>query len=182
MKGITIRQPWASAILAGLKRYENRSWVPRQLREGRPCWLALHAGRLDPALDQVVGAQEVPESVVGEIGGAGWAKPVRHWDLVREHWPTMPPRDRLPTGSVVGAVEFVGWSRVENLAPDPWATGPMCWEVGRTVVLSTPMPMRGALGLFDVPDAVVEACRVAWRATAQLSRTRMPAGMHIETG
>lgn len=62
MKALTVRQPWASLIVAGLKDVENRSWpVPKTLwtRNLRPSWpngdlvdydsplpfrLAIHAG------------------------------------------------------------------------------------------------------------------------------------------
>ena len=40
MRALTIHQPYASAILAGVKRVENRRWALK-----RPQWLALHAGR-----------------------------------------------------------------------------------------------------------------------------------------
>lgn len=39
MKILTVRQPWATAIMAGGKTIENRVWMPRQL--GR---IAIHAG------------------------------------------------------------------------------------------------------------------------------------------
>lgn len=46
MQAITIKQPWASAIAAGLKRIENRSWRPAAA--SLPLQLAVHAGaRLD---------------------------------------------------------------------------------------------------------------------------------------
>ncbi len=40
MKAITIRQPWASLIAAGIKQVENRSWRPAVT----PLTLAVHAG------------------------------------------------------------------------------------------------------------------------------------------
>ena len=46
MQALTIKQPWASAIAAGMKRIENRSWQPAAQR--LPLQLAIHAGaRLD---------------------------------------------------------------------------------------------------------------------------------------
>lgn len=39
-RAITVRQPWGSAIIAGIKRVENRSWAPSQ---PLPVWLWLHA-------------------------------------------------------------------------------------------------------------------------------------------
>lgn len=48
MQALTIKQPWASAIAAGLKRIENRSWRPAAAT--LPLQFAVHAGaRLDRA-------------------------------------------------------------------------------------------------------------------------------------
>jgi hypothetical protein len=48
MLALTIKQPWASAIAAGLKRIENRTWRPAAAR--LPLQVAVHAGvRLDRA-------------------------------------------------------------------------------------------------------------------------------------
>jgi hypothetical protein len=40
MKPLSIRQPWAWAIVAGLKRYENRTWTTPYRRP-----LLIHAGQ-----------------------------------------------------------------------------------------------------------------------------------------
>ena len=40
MKAITVRQPWASMIVRGIKRVENRTWCPN----GHRGPLAIHAG------------------------------------------------------------------------------------------------------------------------------------------
>jgi len=48
LKALTIKQPWASAIAAGHKRIENRSWRPAAT--SLPLQIAVHAGsRLDRA-------------------------------------------------------------------------------------------------------------------------------------
>ncbi len=44
LRALTVRQPWAWAIVAGLKDIENRTWATR--RRGR---ILIHAGRLDDA-------------------------------------------------------------------------------------------------------------------------------------
>lgn len=48
MQALTIKQPWASAIAAGHKRIENRSWRPAAA--SLPLQFAVHAGaRVDRA-------------------------------------------------------------------------------------------------------------------------------------
>lgn len=42
MKALTVRQPWASLIMAGVKDIENRTW--RTKHRGK---LTIHAGRAD---------------------------------------------------------------------------------------------------------------------------------------
>lgn len=41
MKALSIRQPWAWAIVQGLKPVENRTWAPRHVGE-----LLIHAGQM----------------------------------------------------------------------------------------------------------------------------------------
>ncbi len=61
VKALTVRQPWASLIIAGYKDVENRSWTTSY--RGR---LAVHAGRtldkegLDEYADLVESLGELP--------------------------------------------------------------------------------------------------------------------------
>ena len=43
IKGLSITQPWASAIVLGSKRIENRTWRPPEDMMGE--YLALHASK-----------------------------------------------------------------------------------------------------------------------------------------
>lgn len=42
MQAITIKQPWAAAIVHGPKRVENRTWIPRLADREQ---IAIHAGK-----------------------------------------------------------------------------------------------------------------------------------------
>lgn len=164
MLALTVKQPWASALCAGVKPVENRSWAPKALRNGEALWVAVHAGTLDRALDQAVAPRPVEEGPVGDVGGSGWQRPVTGWDRLREEaWPAMPERGRLPTRAVIGAVCFQGLARVEDLPPDPWTVGPLCWQVADFLRLAQPVPMSGALGLWPLPEEVAEKLREAFR-------------------
>ena len=50
MKALTVRQPWASLIAAGVKTIETRSWSSEYRGP-----LAIHAGKHRPAHDEAVG-------------------------------------------------------------------------------------------------------------------------------
>lgn len=57
MKALTVRQPWASLIIAGVKDVENRTW--RTSYRGR---LLIHAGRGRDTCDH-----EVPDDLPGGV-------------------------------------------------------------------------------------------------------------------
>ncbi len=116
MKAITIRQPWASLIMAGIKTVENRTW--RTSYRGP---LLIHAG---------AGTDREAMARYGHLL-PGW-----------------------PAGVILGTVDLTGCVRDH---PSPWAE-PDCWNwlLARPRPLAVPVPARGRLGLWDVPDALAE--------------------------
>jgi hypothetical protein len=135
MKALTIKQPWAWAIMAGLKTAENRSWFTPH--RGR---LLIHAGaRIDA------------RSVVGDVFAAAGA--------------VLPTE--LATGVILGTVDLVSICSPRELAGDPWAFGPWCWRLENPQPFAEPIPWRGQLGLFDVPDSVLPACAFDQSKTAR---------------
>ena len=128
---ITIKQPFASAILALKKLVENRSWGKRKAgagglslpNNGRNVWLALHASGT-AATDSPTDAH------------------AHHLQLLRREWPTMPPIRSLPTSAILG---FFHVSEVLDAIPtDPQAVGPQCWRI--TAVIRLDQPLRGVAG------------------------------------
>ncbi len=62
-----------------------------------------------------------------------------------------------PTG-IVGVVEFgqsIGPRDPE--AADPWFVGPVGWHIRDVLALPSPIPCRGAQGLWNVPPGIVDA-------------------------
>lgn len=132
LKAITVKQPWASALLL-LKNVENRTQM-----FGYRGPLAIHAAKVD------------------DEGGYGDAR----IKTIAEHGhPQFVSRD-LPRGAVVGVVDLVDchWHRL-GCCGTPWATteagvthlvreSPRC--------IATPVPARGFLGLWDLPADVAD--------------------------
>lgn len=42
-RALTLKRPWAQAIIYGPKRIENRRWTPEKVKP--PFWMAIHAGQ-----------------------------------------------------------------------------------------------------------------------------------------
>lgn len=158
LQALTLWQPWASAIAAGVKLYENRTWAPARLRERppRPMWTALHAGAtVDRGLSR-------PER--GYRFGRGWS-------MLRDLWPGLPGgRDYPWPRGFLGLVRYdVAEPYVdgEPCRDDPWCSGPWCWRVGRVVLLPEPIPLNGGQGLWNVPDELLPTFRDLLRANPE---------------
>lgn len=129
MKALTIWQPWASLIISGHKRVENRRWLTHYRGP-----LAIHAARqVDPEADDILSAAGVTppaDAPRGVILGV-----VDVVDVVRFG-------SRLP-----GFDEY-------NLGPDLFAWGPYCWILRNPRPLATPIPARGQPGLWDFRETM----------------------------
>ncbi|NIO69360.1 MAG: ASCH domain-containing protein [Anaerolineae bacterium] len=127
MKAISIRQPWAELILQGRRTIEPRTW--QTTYRGR---IAIHA------------SQTVEEEACVAYG--------------------LDPA-RVARGALVGTVELVGilpldergWEalRDQHLSLRDFP-GPMFgWRLEDPQRLPQPIPMRGRMSLFNVPDEVI---------------------------
>ena len=149
MKALTIKPPWSFAISHGPKRIENRTWE-RSYRGP----LAIHAGK-------------------------GWDEDGEDSLLVQQAWmdagyelrTLMPKRAGIPMGAVVAVADLVDICSAKVPGPDfefyancgcgPWAArGQYHWKLTNVRPLAEPVPCKGALGLWTLPDEV-EAAVVA---------------------
>lgn len=138
MKCISLLQPYASAIIVGPKRVENRPRSMFAVPEGG-IWVGIHASK-------------------------GWWD--IDWSLWRRDWPTasMLQRD-YPRGVVLGAAHVVAVHKyaetvpVEKIAADlgAWAFGPVCYVIDDVRALPTPIACKGALGFWAPPADVAAA-------------------------
>jgi gamma-glutamylaminecyclotransferase len=129
MRALTIRQPWATLILLGRKTVETRT--ARTKRRGR---VFLHAG--------------------ASMGRAEREAAIREG---------LDP-DSLPLGKIVGSIEITDSKRVEELqvsdaerARGDYRPGRWGWTLANVRALRLPVPAKGALSFWLVPDAVAQA-------------------------
>ncbi len=147
MKALSIRQPWAWAILHAGKRIENRDWKGCSYRGP----LLIHAAKgcgkaeFDDAIESII-TIGVPRDLVRTVAEMRVAlRGVHHGEG------TWVPRDVMPFGGIVGVCDVVDVVRESS---DPWFFGPL----GLVLANVRPLPMwpfKGALGFFDVPDHLV---------------------------
>jgi hypothetical protein len=139
MKALTIHAYWAWAIMAGIKRVENRSWRTRYRG-----LLTIHVGQ-SRASDAE--ARATLESLGVEL----------------------PPDDQIVRGAVLGVVDLVDViSKAErrlfsnqrsaiSILKGPLATGPECWILEKPRPLDEPIPWAGKQGLWgiDLADSLL---------------------------
>jgi hypothetical protein len=130
MKALSIRQPWAWAILYLGKRVENRTWRTRF--QGK---IYIHAGlRFDKdALEDLeADIQRIPQEQ---------REPCHLGALV------------VGTAFVVDCVEPDDVPRGQEV----WAVGPWCFILEDVTPLEKPIPCKGALGFFEVASPIERA-------------------------
>jgi hypothetical protein len=132
MKTLSIRQPWAWAIMHGGKDIENRDW-PTKIR-GR-VWVHASQGMTSAEYD------EFYFMVRYDFGGRN------------ELLETFPPKASLIRGAIIGSVEIVDCVTESD---SPWFFGKYGFVLKDPRLFPKPIPYRGRLGFFEVNDALVD--------------------------
>lgn len=138
MKALSIQQPWAYCITNGTKRIENRTWATRYRG-----LLLIHAGKsAQRGVEQEIHLDS-PEMDIAEMRCA-------------------------PRGAIVGVCRIVDCVSIQRFGQHPydttnefaqsqrvWAGGPYCFVLHDPKPFAAPIPYKGELGLFEIPDSVV---------------------------
>ena len=135
MRALSLQQPYASAIIDGPQRIENR---PRKMGLKAGDWIWIHA------------------SLGFYFNMAEWITGSRY--ELQALWPEAPVGSRAyPRGVILGAALLGG--TYEHLGPPQgWAVGPWCTQIEAVVALPEPVPASGRLGLWKPPEGVMERC------------------------
>lgn len=149
MKAISVRQPWAWAIMHAGKRIENRTqaWKYRGPLAITASLAWAREGFLDPVVREALAVQH-PGLIDTKHAGAVSV---------------------FPRGAVLGVADLVDLHIAADQCCAPWGQHPArLGAVARPTThlvlqnllpLSVPVPVRGALGLWNLPAPVLEEVR-----------------------
>ena len=144
MKAITIKQPWASLIIEGIKDIENRTW-PTKFR-GR---VLIHAG-MDKTLMNVIPSSFLSVDQIDLIKNVKFSP--KEWDLY---------------GVIIGSVEIVDcvvnhesiWAEKSLDCNDCPDVGACCdgkcphiiynWVLANPIKFPEPIPAKGKLSFWE---------------------------------
>jgi hypothetical protein len=128
---LSVRQPWAWAIIHGGKDIENRNYAPLCMAARKAGRLAIHA-----ALGMSPAEYDDAQRYMRERNiGAG-----------------LPPFDALVRGYIIGSVDVIGCITKSNRDAHEWHRNP--WYQGNYgIVLANPqpckpIPVKGQLGIY----------------------------------
>src|SRR4051812_33426466 len=72
-------------------------------------------------------------------------------------WPSQVALPRsFAFGALIGMVNVIGCVPVSQMSDDPFASGPWCWLLDDPQPLPEPIPWKGSVSLFQVPDEILE--------------------------
>lgn len=154
MKALTLREPWASAVVFGTKRVENRTWQPPADVLGE--FIAIHVAK-------TYGPGERENSYHLDLEGLLPSNLASGGELLAKP-PTL--------GCIIGLAQVVavipqlgldedayiteqydGKPRMVELAP--WyISGCYGWVLDNVASFPRPVPVRGMLGCWSVPESV----------------------------
>lgn len=127
MRVLSIKQPWAWAILNAGKDIENRDWFTNF--RGR---IGIHASKgmtRNEYDDFYFFIREIEDK----------------WLAIS----TLPQPEQLHRGAILGTVEIVDCVRDSG---SPWFVGEYGFVLRNPVILPEPIPYKGQLGLWDCPE------------------------------
>jgi len=138
--GFTVLEPFASAIVHGPKRIENRGNLPPARLQGRAFWILVHTGaRSYPGVTREDFRTEHRHRLTGERVTL---------------WPDCPPFAAFEPRAIIGAARVVGsveHGRIRAVDLNEWAVeGQAHWILDpTTIALPEPFPWpAGELGLW----------------------------------
>ncbi|MFA7308327.1 MAG: hypothetical protein WC026_16840 [Hyphomicrobium sp.] len=133
MKALSVQQPWSWAIFHG-KDVENRTWTPRNpgLRFRGRC--IIHAGARPGDLEWNRRWTDYCQMILDRFDDAE---------------PLIPFIGDVHFGALIGTVEVAD---VVEAHSSKWFVGPYGLLLREPRLFPSPIPYKGSLGFFDVPD------------------------------
>lgn len=135
MKALSVKQPWAWLICAGIKDIENRDW-----RIGRK-------PRYGPYKSHKAGFTiSLPERIYIHASKDEKQCLITAGELYANLIP-FPIIERLPRGAIIGEVDIVD---CVTKSDSPWFVGKYGFVLKNPALYEKPIPYKGQLGFFEV--------------------------------
>lgn len=163
MRGFTLTQPWASLVALEAKRFETRSWTTTYCGD-----LLIHAAKnfprdcqelcaIEPFLSVLKAAgytntRELPTAAIVAYVPANNVivrTPVRT-ELMPQIWAHMRSQGPLK------GVPMAAWDESNEHAFGDYGPNRYAWPLPHVRKLREPIPCKGALGLWTVPQVVLD--------------------------
>jgi hypothetical protein len=150
MKTLTLTQPWASLVAAGMKKWETRSWSTKYRGP-----LAIHAAKGYPRDARQFAFQLFFHSLKD---GSGFDP--KHPLLSRGFAEALIASEHLPRGVVLCTCMLIDCIPTDNAAPTnqeeylgDYGPGRFAWRLDNVQRLPDHVPARGRLGLWEWSNA-----------------------------
>lgn len=146
MRAVTIRQPWATLIALGEKRFETRSWATKHRGE-----IAIHAGKV---IDQTAYQHPTIKAILTK---QGYVTPtdlptgaVIATGMLIDCWQSFTQEDQVileSTGKMKHITDFEEWV-------GDYTEGRYAWELDHMKILKEPVPAKGHLSLWNWENTI----------------------------
>lgn len=158
MRAITIKQPWASLIVEGIKDVENRTWRCPQKYIGKR--VLVHAG-MDNLLKRVKYGDTIQFMTPEQIEYV-----IRTYERNLAIFGT-----NLPTGAIIGSVKIVDcvvnhesiWAEQSDDHQILTMRPIYNWVLANPIKFPEPIPCKGKLSFWEYPNILAETEEENWR-------------------
>lgn len=148
MKALSIRQPWAWAILHAQKDIENRDWYTSFRGQ-----FAIHAAKGLTAQEYRDGISYIHRAFIANVLGTPTTIQLDGgWVSVANGQLTTPSFNEITRGAIVGVANLVACI---SGSPSPWFEGKYGFVLRNVIALPEPIPCKGALSFWDVQSDIV---------------------------
>ena len=163
MKALSIRQPWAWAILFAGKDFENRDWYTSF--RGR---FAIHAAKGMTKSEYQSAISYITQAFVRSTFRRQFEdqRATGHTHITLGEL-VMPDFEDIVRGAIVGVADLAAC--ISN-SPSPWFEGKYGFVLRNVIALPEPIPCKGALSFWDVPAEIAAQIEAQLKTTAPAAR------------
>lgn len=165
-RALSVHAPWAWALIKGWKPLENRGATFGKLPVGTEFWLqaSLWPGRGPLQGNRLTEFEYACSDVEDLLIQSRCEEELESDDPADELWTPSLDVERVAAirGHIIGRLTVTGYATPDAPPDSPWyVPGNLAVLVAKPVPLARPVPTKGALGWWTVPEHVLEQLKEA---------------------